>query len=76
MYNNILKTLIPVEKPLLAKKIERINKEIEACISSLKWNRDRKEIDPIIDYNFNIVTDVDQLLKKMKENVKEIQAFM
>lgn len=59
MYNNILSTLIPVEKPLLAKWIERINKEIEACVSSLKWNKDRKEIDPVIDYNFSIVTDVD-----------------
>jgi dynein heavy chain, axonemal len=42
MYNNILKTLIPVEKPLLVKKITQINAEIEPCISELKWNKDRK----------------------------------
>jgi hypothetical protein len=38
MYNQILSSLIPVEKPLLAKKIERINKEIQEGIVSLKWN--------------------------------------
>ena len=76
MYNHILSTLLPVEKPLLAKKIERINKEIQQGIVEYKWNGDRKQIDPFIQYNMDIVSDVDQLVKKMKDNVKEMQNFM
>lgn len=59
MYNHILATLLPVEKPLLAKKIEKINKDIQQGIVEYKWNGDRKQIDPFIKYNMDIVTDVD-----------------
>jgi dynein heavy chain len=38
MYNDILATLLPVEKPLLADRIERINKALQPGIDSLKWN--------------------------------------
>jgi dynein heavy chain len=38
MYNDILATLLSVEKPLLADRIERINKALQPGVDSLKWN--------------------------------------
>lgn len=38
MYNEILKTLLPVEKPLLKKRIESMDKALEDGISKLTWN--------------------------------------
>lgn len=46
MYNDILATLLPVEKPLLADRIERINKSLLPGIEQLKWNS--PNIDPFI----------------------------
>lgn len=38
MYNDILATLLPVEKPLLADRIEKMNKSLQPGIENLKWN--------------------------------------
>lgn len=40
MYNDILATLLPVEKPLLAKKIIDMGTSLDAGINTLKWNSD------------------------------------
>lgn len=74
MYNEILATLLPVEKPLLADRIERINKSMQPGIEQLKWNS--PNIDPFIKECMLIVKDVDELVKKMKENVKKMQEMM
>jgi dynein heavy chain len=54
MYNNILSTLLPVEKPLLADKIERMNNALQKGIDELKWNS--QNIDPFIKQAMEIVT--------------------
>jgi len=46
MYNEILAILLPVEKPLLADRIERMNKALAPGIGELKWNS--QSIDPFI----------------------------
>lgn len=46
MYNGILATLLPVEKPLLSDRIDRMNRALQAGIDSLKWNS--QNIDPFI----------------------------
>ena len=46
MYNEILATLLPVEKPLLADRIERMNKTLRPGIEELRWNA--QNIDPFI----------------------------
>jgi len=43
MYNNIIATLLPVEKPLLIEKIRKIDKELEPGIDKLKWNCENNE---------------------------------
>mmetsp|Transcript_16431 Transcript_16431/g.11584 ORF Transcript_16431/g.11584 Transcript_16431/m.11584 type:complete len:101 (-) Transcript_16431:11363-11665(-) len=74
MYNEILSTLLPVEKPLLADRIDKMNKALEPGITSLRWNSDN--INPFISKSMDLVTEVDQLVKKMKENVMKMQHKM
>ena len=74
MYNDILATLLPVEKPLLADRIAKINKNIQPGIDTLKWNSEN--INPFIKQNMDIVRDVDDLVKKMKENVRKMYELM
>jgi len=74
MYNGILSTLLPVEKPLLQDRIERMNKALWPGISELKWNS--QNIDPFINSAMVIVKDVDELVKKMKDNISKMQDFM
>jgi dynein heavy chain len=74
MYNDILATLLPVEKPLLADRIEKMNKALRAGIEELRWNA--TSIDPFIKAAMGIVSDVDALVKLMKDNVRKMQDMM
>ena len=74
MYNEILSILLPVEKPLLADRIDLMNKSLKAGIDSMKWNS--TGIDPFISKAMHVVTEQDQLVKKMKDNVKKIENMM
>ena len=74
MYNNILATLLPVEKPLLYDRIERMNQALAKGIEDLKWNS--QGIDPFIKNAMETITQVDELVRKMKDNVKKIQNMM
>tara|TARA_B110000285_G_C15133509_1_gene625267 strand:- start:1961 stop:2455 length:495 start_codon:yes stop_codon:yes gene_type:complete len=74
MYNDILSELLPVEKPLLADRIEKMNVSLQKGFTDLRWNS--QNIDPFINNAMNVVSDVDELVKKMKDNVKKIQNLM
>lgn len=74
MYNEILSILLPVEKPLLNDRIMKMNNALEPGIDNLRWNT--QNIDPFINQCMAIVTDVDALVKKMKENIRKIEAMM
>jgi dynein heavy chain len=74
MYNNILATLLPVEKPLLADRIDKMNVALQKGIDELKWNS--QNIDPFIKNAMDVVTVVDELVSKMKSNVKKIHGLM
>ena len=41
MYNNIIETLLPVEKPLMQKRIDDINKLLQPGMDTLKWNSEK-----------------------------------
>jgi len=74
MYNEILSILLPVEKPLLAERIEKMNNSLQQGIDTLKWNS--QNIDPFINKAMSVVTDQDSLVKKMKDNIKKIETMM
>jgi len=73
-YNNIVASLLPVEKPLLSDRIEKMNNALKRGIDELKWNS--QTIDPFINQAMGIVCEVDELVKKMKDNVKKMQLMM
>ena len=74
MYNNIIATLLPVEKPLMMERIQKMNKALQSGIDTLKWNSEN--IDPFINQAMSIVTEVDELVKKMKDNVSKMIEIM
>lgn len=74
MYNDILATLLAVEKPLLQDRIDRINKSLQPGVDTLRWNS--QGIDAFIQQCMSIVKEVDDLVKKMKDNVKKMQEMM
>jgi hypothetical protein len=51
-----------------------MNKALEPGVSELRWNS--QHIDPFINKAMDIVTDVDELVKKMKDNVSKMQELM
>ena len=71
MYNEILSTLLPVEKPLLKDKIELIDKILKPGIENLKWNDEN--IESFIKEAMEVITDISMLVKKMKENVRKME---
>jgi dynein heavy chain len=74
MYNEILSTLLPVEKPLLQERIDKINKSLQPGADTLRWNS--QGIDAFISTCMGIVKEVDDLVKKMKDNVKKVHELM
>jgi dynein heavy chain len=70
MYNEILATLLPVEKPLLFDRIKSMNECLQPGIDTLRWNSDT--IDQFISSCMSLVTEVDELVKKMKENIRQM----
>lgn len=74
MFNEVLSTLLPVEKPLLSDRIQKMMEALNPGIVSLKWNSDN--INPFISKAMITVTEVDELVKKMKENVRKMTETM
>lgn len=74
MYNEILKILLPVEKPLLSKRIEAMDKALEDGIEKLTWNS--AGIDSFIASANGTVSGIDELVKKMKDNVLKMGEMM
>jgi dynein heavy chain len=54
MYNEILATLLAVEKPLLADRIKQMSDALEPGITELRWNSD--SINKFINNALNIVS--------------------
>ena len=74
MYNDMLATLLPVEKPLLYDRIVAMMQALQPGVETLKWSSEG--INPFISNCMKIVTGVDVLVKKMKENVQKICTTM
>ena len=74
MYNEIIATLIPVEKPLMQKRISTIDKYLQPGMDELRWNS--QGIDKFIRDAMEIVTEVKELVEKMKKNVQTMKELM
>ena len=74
MYNEVLSTLLPVEKPLLQDRIQSMLDALQPGIDNLKWNSEN--INPFINKAVKVVTEVDDLVKKMKDNIRKMSDIM
>jgi len=74
MYNDMVATLLPVQKPMLADRIERMDKVLQPGIETLKWNSDG--INPFISNAMKIVSEINALVRKMKDNEEKILVTM
>jgi dynein heavy chain len=73
-YNNILRSLLPVEKPLVEKKLEGIDSSLQKGISTLNWNSHK-----INDYIAEVMSSVKELntiLETVKGNVVKTRKIL
>lgn len=73
-YNEMLAKLLPVEKPLLQDRIEKMDEALADGINTLTWNS--KGIEKFIRNAEAVVSSVDEVVSKMKKNVDEILKIM
>jgi dynein heavy chain len=73
-YNNILRSLLPVERPLVEKKLEGIDSSLQKGISTLNWNSHK-----INDYIAEVMSSVKELntiLETVKGNVVKTRKIL
>ena len=68
IYNDILSTLLPVERPLIEKKLEAVDAALTKGLTVLNWNS--HHIDEYIAEVMSQVKEVDSILKTIKSNVE------
>jgi dynein heavy chain len=74
MYNEILSTLLPVEKPLLQQRIKDMDSDLEDGIVKFTWNS--QSIMSFIDKAMKQVSEQDGLVRRMKTNVDRMKKIM
>lgn len=70
LYNQIKATVLPVEKPLIAKKMETIELEIEKGLSSVSWKS--ADMEQYVNVISTLVTELSTILQNVKNNAAQI----
>eukprot|EP00227_Mantoniella_beaufortii_P011774 CAMPEP_0197579874 /NCGR_PEP_ID=MMETSP1326-20131121/3768_1 /TAXON_ID=1155430 /ORGANISM="Genus nov. species nov., Strain RCC2288" /LENGTH=4505 /DNA_ID=CAMNT_0043143449 /DNA_START=243 /DNA_END=13760 /DNA_ORIENTATION=+ len=68
-YNNILRSLLPVEKPLVEKKLEAIDAALQKGLTTLNWNSHK--INDYIAEVMSSVKELNNILETVKGNVEK-----
>jgi len=68
-YNNMLATLLEVEKPLLQNKLENIDKSLQKGLKHLNWKS--HSIPEFISQTMSVVKEASTVLSTIKKNVKD-----
>eukprot|EP00906_Rhabdomonas_costata_P031047 RCo043883 len=74
-YNGIISSLLPVETPMVAQELDKINQELEVGLRVLDWNAHDK-IDEFIAATRHSVTSLDTVLRTLKDSVSDIEKSM
>lgn len=74
IYNDILRTLLPVERPLIEKKLEAVDAALTKGLTVLNWNS--HHIDAYVQELMAQVKEVDTILKTIKGNVEQTQKIL
>ena len=73
-YNNILRTLLPVERPLVGKRLEEIDGMLQKAIHSLNWNSHK--INDYIQEVMSAVKELNHILETVKGNVEKTRELL
>lgn len=75
MYNSLVNQLNDVERPLLKKKITRMDESLKAGINDFKWQAP-KITEEFINPVYNIVKDAHDIMLAMKNNCSNIEGIL
>jgi dynein heavy chain len=73
-YNNILRTLLPVERPLVGKRLTEIDAMLQKAIHSLNWNSHK--INDYIQEVMSAVKELNHILETIKGNVEKTRELL
>ena len=73
-YNNIIKTMLPVEVPLLKEYVDAIDKSIQKGVHDLNWNSDGLEI--FVDGAKESCTAADNMMTTLKTNLNSVDEIL
>ena len=74
MYNNMLSTLLEVERPLLQAKLDDIDKVLQKGLKHLNWKSNA--IQEFVANTMAKVKEANSILQTIKSNVKETQIVL
>ena len=72
MYNEMLRKMLDVEKPLLKGQMKAIDKVLDQGLKQLVWKSANPDKDAFIAEVFNLVTDAHRVLFEMKSNMEKV----
>ena len=75
-YNEMLATMLDVEKPLLKGQMKAIDKLLEKGLKELSWSSSYEEKTAFIDEVMGLVTEAHVTLTAMKDNMRGIEAVL
>ena len=76
MYNEMLRKMLDVEKPLLKGQMKAIDKLLEKGLKELSWSSSYEEKTAFIDEVMGLVTEAHVTLTAMKDNMRGIEAVL
>eukprot|EP00501_MAST-03F_sp_TOSAG23-6_P000341 GSMAST32.ASY1.ANO1.348.1 assembled CDS len=74
MYNMMQKTLLPVERPLVAAALSKVDRELEAGLVTLNWKS--AAIDDFISQSMDQTSECNDVVHKMKTNLRLTQEIL
>ncbi|KAI8900476.1 dynein heavy chain and region D6 of dynein motor-domain-containing protein [Globomyces pollinis-pini] len=74
MYNSIIKGVLDVERPLIQKKVDEIDAQIEVGVTQLNWKS--PNIDEYIEQISSTVGNLSSVLQVMKNNMNQIHKML
>ena len=74
IYNSILETVIPVERPLIQQRLDSIDKVLTKGIKHLNWKSNA--IGEFVQQTMTMVKELKHILTSIKQNVADTQAIL
>ena len=73
-YNNVLRTLLPVERPLVSKRLEDLDYHLQKAIHKMNWNSHK--INDYLQEVMSLVKELNLILSTIKGNVDKTKELL